>query len=161
MSKSKNPVATYPLRNLVVTLMLYKNPDEELLTDEQIVEYLEMSEPGFLRGQWHVQDAAKRFGLTIADVTVGYSTGGEMDGYDVTLMFVRGAEVVLMDLNCPGYCDDESDACVTALSDVLTREQAQRDLEDNITAFRAKVEETLTRQRNEHAKLFGDLPKAA
>lgn len=141
-----------PLRLLVATLMLDRDPRSELVTEEDIAELEGNGEPAFLRGTWSVTANAASFGLTVADVTVGTHSGDECDSYEVSLMFMRGGEVVIITVNCPGYCDDEADGSLTNLSDVMSRGEAQKVLAGNIEAFRKEVEDHLSHCARQHAK---------
>lgn len=130
--------AVLPLRNLIVSLLLDRDPQEDLISDEDLASVVETQDPSF-RGEYHIQEALKRYGVQAFDVTHTIGSTSENDGYDVSLLFVRGDEAVTIDLDCPAYCDDESDASIEAVSELMSVTAVRSYLDARLSDYRQTV----------------------
>lgn len=151
-----NTQTLLPLRNLVVTLMLDRSI-EALLTDEEVNEKESSGDQEFRRNTYYLKDAFNQQGVTVTDVTVEQDSGDESDGYDLALMFIRGDEAVILDLDCPAYCDDECDASLDSASPVMTLQEAREELQRRAVAYREGIERHLARYQESCDRMFAQL----
>lgn len=147
---SKHKFASTPLRNLIVTVMLGRDPETELMTDDEIESDRENCARSPDRARWPGELAE----IQSADVTPHMETGDEHDSYQVSYLFVRGDECVILDISNPSYCDDESDGYLTSASEVMTLDQARKTINDAVEEYRRSVEAHIQSRGQYFAKLM-------
>lgn len=145
----------FPLRPLVVTLMLGRDLFSELMTDAEIDE--QNGHEGCYRSNLHISGELGKWDVQMHEVTVGLDSGRENDGEFVVWLFVRGAEAMILDVEHPQYCDDETDGTICGASAVMTLQAARAALRQRADAYQLRVTEHLGELEGRFDELFKQL----
>lgn len=143
----------YPLRSLVTTLMLGLDLETELLTDEEI----ESQKEGAFRHYDGTEGELERWGVRADDVSMQIRSDRDNEAHYATWLFSRGAEAVLMDVEVPEYCDDESDGYILGVSPVMTLAAAKVELARRLQSYREEVMKHLADIASETECIFDEL----
>lgn len=151
MKKNSAALMNLPLRALATTLMLGLDPKVEVMSEEDIDTH---------EGAYRDPDDAGnlgRYGIEVHNVTVEIGSDRDNAPSYESHLFCRGQEVVIMDLDVPDYCDDETDAYIVNVSEVMTPDAARAKIKERLASYREQVEQHIRERGEQMDDLFEEL----